>query len=179
MFKKIFISLSMVFIAFMTGYATAQSFFLNKTPDMAANNSSASTSAAPQGLHPASASEFQSKNEQLKKQKNDALDSQLKQNLSKIPPTPAPTIPSKPSNNDIGTATPEISKAYPDTDKNAANTITPDQPQPAATPTGPTPVAPTAPAQNDVYTGFQNDQNNNQAKQPGNSGSGSGWNIKY
>lgn len=177
MFKKIFISLSMVFIAFMTGYATAQSFFVNKTSEVATNIGASNTKAAPQGFHPMSASEFQSKNEQLKKQKTDALDSQLKQNLSKIPPTPAPTTPSKLSNSDTGSTTSsDTSKASPDTDKNTTSTITPGQP---ATPSGPASVAPAAPAPSDVYTGFQNNQDKNQTTSPNDSSSGNGWNIKY
>lgn len=165
----------MVFIAFMTGYATAQSFFLNKTPDLSTNNTTSNANTNPQEFHPLSASEFQNKNELLRKQRNEALDNQLKQNLAKISPTPAPTIPSKPSNNETGTGN-TSEKANSSIDKNAANTITPDQPQPAATPASPAPEAPTQ--YNNVYTGFQSDQNN-QTKQPNNAGNGSGWNIKY
>lgn len=178
MFKKIFISLSIVFIAFLTGYATAQSFFLNKTPET--NTTGDAATGVSQDFHVMSASEFQSKNEQLQKQKNDVLDNQIKQNLSKIPPIPTPpstpTV-SKPDSNDASSPAANTDNRSTGAGKVTVPSTTPDQPTPASS--DPTPATPlTAPAPNDVYTGFQNDQNKSQPKQPS-GGSGNGWNIQY
>jgi cytoskeletal protein RodZ len=165
MFKKILLSIAMVFISFLTGYATAQSYFLNT---------------APKGKTPEEqsvgvpVSDFQSQTQEIEEKKKQALSNQLKQELAKVPPTPAPsTPPAQPG------ATPSDTPGQADAAPEA------NQAAQGATPTGPMPAAPPATGsdQSQVYTGFQNkEQNQNAAPSGTNSNapsSSGGWNIKY
>jgi hypothetical protein len=169
MFKKILFSLTIIAIAFLTGYATAQSL-ITTTPNSTTKPGSWPSA---QIMTP---SDFQSQTEKLQQQKNDALTNQLKENLAKVPP---PTPPTPPPSPDQSAATPET--PTPEGSAQAAPTTTnaPAEESAATAPASPTHAAPAkAPAtQENVYTGFQNTDQNQ--KQPAPVAGSGGWNIKY
>ncbi len=175
MIKRTLFSFTMIAVSFLTGYAAAQSYFLNKAPAQAKQTLASAESE--QSIAPPN--DFQSQTQQLEQKKNQALSDQLKQELAKVPPTPPPTN-TPPATSPEGTkpeavTTPPPSDAAP-TEQGAA--------QAAAPPAGPAPATPpaSAPSQSQVYTGFQNSDSNqpappaNNSNQPAPSG---GWNIKY
>src|SRR5262249_42887983 len=123
MFKKIFLSLVMICISFLTGYATAQSYFLNKTTTSSAPASN--DEAQGNTSNALSPNEFQNQTQQLQEKKNQALSDQLKQHLSKVPPTPPPSIPS-----------PEAAPATPESTTPTTGQATSPEPNRAQTGTG-------------------------------------------
>lgn len=159
MLKKVCITMILIMSALLAGYASAQSFFsnpLNKTPSPKAN---------PNVLSPA---EFQAQTQRLQQQKNEALSNQLKDSLAKAQPiVPIPTPPSVSTH-------PEVSLPS-DATHQEQSTV----PQATAgNPSEPAPASKHAPApakQDNVYTGFQNQEQNSTSSPSGDSG----WNIKY
>jgi len=193
MFKRTLLSMAMIAIAFATGYATAQTYFLNQAP--APSNTAADKSSP-------TSDNFQSQTQQQLDKKSQAMDNQLNQELAKIPPPPPPPPPHEetPGN----TAAPASAGQTPESAQvPAASTTPPKTTAPTAstptspdlTPSGPSPAAPpvTAPNSTQVYTGFQNSNSGpspgpgsgsapaaNQNPPSSNSGNtGGGWDIKY
>lgn len=184
MLKKLLLSVVLIGISFVTGYATAQSYFNNKMPAPLAVASTSNDVLSP--------SDFQSQTQQMQEKKNQALSDQLKEDLAKIPPTTPPPPPHTPNTPSAGQeAAPGSNPApgtNPSTEATAPTNQTPAQ-EAAPSASGAAPAAPptTAPGQSQVYTGFQNqnqDQNQSQSPTPGASqsqqpSSSDGWNIKY
>lgn len=186
MLKKMLLSLAMVGISFLTGYATAQSYFINNASDLPKQTLASNQTSNQNTLSP---SEFQSKTEQIEEKKNQALSNQLKEELAKVPPTPQPKTPPNLASPTLpdGTSPKTGQEISPGSLPLESSPLPAEQPpSQASTPPGPTPAAPPAPApsQSQVYTGFQNsDQNQNQPATPGNNSSqpssSGGWDIKY
>lgn len=179
MLKKILLSIAMVFISFLTGYATAQSYFINNAP--------VATTISDQSNTTQNSGDFQSQTQQLEDKKKQALSDQLKQDLAKVPPTPAPSVPAPATPEG---AAPEAGQAAAPESNQPAAAATPSAQAPIqeTAPSGPTPAAPpaTPPSQSQVYTGFQNqdkDKNSSQTPPAGTNqsapSSSGGWNIKY
>lgn len=170
MLKKLLLSTGLVGVAFLTGYATAQSYFSNP-PSTTLSGDPQASEAAP--------TEFQSQTQQQQDKKNQALNKQLSQELAKIPPPPPPPAPHEAvGGSPEPTAEAQPAKTPEGGAASSAKTTAPAAPLPS----GPTPAAPpiTAPSQTQVYTGFQNPQENQTPAQPNsNQNSSGGWNIQY
>lgn len=176
MLKKLLFSIGLICIAFLTGYATAQSYFTAQPADTAG--------ATPQqNAGGASPNEFQSQTQQQQDKKSQALSQQLSQELAKIPPPPPPPTPHEAAGTSGGAGqTPgQADASHPGEKQDKPPTPTAGAEPQVVQPSGPIPATPPAqaPAQTQVYTGFQN-PNENQTPAPGqNQSSPGGWNIQY